>query len=1091
MKKIYRRLSMTAALLLMLASVVLAQERQVSGTILDETGAPMPGVNVILKGTSVGTASDTDGKFSLQVPGDQSVLVVSFVGYTTQEVTVGSQTSITVNLAPDAETLTEIVVTGYQIQDRKEVTGAVSVVKPEQLVAVPSGNVEQQMQGRVAGVTVITNGQPGTTSVVRVRGFGAFGANEPLYVVDGVRIGSVDFLNPDDIENTTVLKDAAAASIYGASAANGVIVYTTKQGKKGAGEKLRVSYSGVYGITTPGKVDNILSPQEQADWTWNALRNTAAQLGVPPNLQHEQYGSGANAVVPDYLMVGPNQFGVVGSINLEAERALYNNDPTKGPVYLVMPANKAGTNWWDEITQNAVLNRHTLSFAGGGENSRFYASLGAQDQEGILIHQNFKRYVLRLNSEHNVGKRVRIGNDFQAFYLSRRGLIGGNGGRGAANEESDVLSAFRMPAIIPVYDAFGGYAGTAAKGLNNPRNPVASRNRAKDNGGYGFAALGNIHAEVDLIDGLTFRTLVGGQLSASYFNSYNRPSYENSENGAYVITYNEGASSFHNWQFTNTLRYKKTFDQHDVTFIAGTEAVQFGTGRNINGSGQGPFADDLNYITLTTVGNRVVNSGYQKGPRLASIFGKIDYMFNNRYMVSATMRRDGDSRFGENNKFGVFPAFSVGWRLSEEGFMSGVGQISDLKIRGGWGQMGNSGNAQINNQFSLFASSLGLAFYDIAGANGAGTEGFYRSRIGNPNGKWETSTTMNVGVDATLFDGKWEVVFDWWQKDTEDLLFAIDNPAVIGPIATDPAVNIASMRNSGFDMQIINRGNITSDLKYEANLTGGWLKNEITGVAPGVPYFETGGTRIGNAIRNQVGNPISSYFGYKVVGLFQTQAEIDGAPKQDGVTRSQDATADSPAAGVGRFRYADVNGDGAITADDRTYLGDPVPNFTGGLNLKLNYKAFELETFFYVALGFENYNFSRWFTDFYPSFTGAAYGERVKDSWTFEGGGNSTPIFENVSNISTNNAHNSYYVEKGNYGRLVNLQLAYNFPGTILDRAGIEKAKIYVQTTNLFTISNYSGLDPGVGGAADTTLGLDFGNPPVTRGYNIGVNLTF
>ncbi len=1090
MKKIYRGLSMTAALLLMLASVVLAQERQVSGTILDETSSPMPGVNVILKGTSIGTASDADGKFSLQVPNDQSVLVISFVGYQTQEVSVGSRSSITVNLAPDAETLTEIVVTGYQIQDRKEVTGAVSVVKPEQLAAVPSGNVEQQLQGRVSGITVITNGQPGTTSIVRLRGFGSFDSNEPLYVVDGVRVGSVDFLNPDDIETTTVLKDAAAASIYGASAAGGVIVYTTKLGKKGTGEKLRVSYNGLYGVTVPGKVDNILSPQEQADWTWTALRNTAAQLGTTPTLQHDQYGSGANPVLPDYLMVG-DQFGVVGNVDLGAQRALYNNNPSKGPLHLVMPANKAGTNWWDEITQNAVVQRHTLSFLGGGENSSFYASFAAQDQDGILLHQKFKRYTLRLNSQHNVGKRVRIGQSFQGSYIQRLGLIGGNGGRGAANEESDVLSAFRMPAIIPVYDAFGGYAGTAAKGLNNPRNPVAARNRSKDNGGYNIMAFGDIYGEVDIIEGLTFRTMIGGSISASYFNFYNRPSYENSENGAWVITYGEGANSFYNWQFTNTLRYKKSFDKHDITVLLGNEAISNSTGRAIQGSGQGPFADDVNYVTLTTVGNRVVNSDYIRGANIASMFGKVDYMFNNRYLVSATVRRDGDSRFGENNRYGVFPAFSAGWRVTEEEFMSSVGAVSDLKIRGGWGQMGNSNGVRIDNQYSLYASSLGLAFYDIAGGNGAGTEGFYRARIGNPNGQWETATTSNIGIDATLFDGKWEVVFDLWKKKTDDLLYRLPTPAIIGPIANDPSINIASMVNKGFDMQIINRGNITSDLKYEANLTGSWLSNEITSVAPGVTNFESGGTRIGNAIRNQVGGPMSAYFGYKVAGLFQNQAEIDAAPRQEGVTRTQDATADSPASGVGRFRYVDVNGDGVITPDDRTYLGDPIPAFTGGINLKFNYKAFELETFLYAALGFENYNFSRWFTDFYPSFTGAAYGERVRESFTFEGGGNTTPIFENVSNISTNNAHNSYYVEKGNYARLVNLQISYNFPASVLDRIAFQRAKIYLQSTNLFTISNYSGLDPGVGGAADTTLGLDFGNPPVTRGYIIGVNLTF
>jgi TonB-dependent starch-binding outer membrane protein SusC len=1090
MKKIYRRFSMTAALLLMLASVALAQQRQVSGTILDEAGTPMPGVNVILKGTSEGSATDSDGKFTVQVPNEQAVLVISFVGYETQEITVGAQTSLSINLAPDAETLSEIVVTGYNVQDRKEVTGAVSIVKPEQLVAVPSGNVEQQLQGRVSGVTVITNGQPGTTSVVRLRGFGSFENNEPLYVVDGVPVGSTDFLNPDDIETTTVLKDAASASIYGARASGGVIVYTTRKGSKGVGEKLKVHYNGVFGVTVPGEVDEILNPQQQADWTWVARRNTGAQLGVAPDLNHEQYGSGPNPVVPDYIMVG-GQYGVVGSIDLEAQRALYNNDPDKGPLYLVMPANKAGTNWWDALTQNAILNRHTLGFSGGGDNSSFYVGLGLQDQQGIILHQRFKRYSLRINSEHNVGKRVRIGQNLQATYIQRLGLIGGNGGRGAANEESDVLFAFRMPAIIPVYDAFGGYAGTAAKGFNNPENPVASRDRGKDSGGYGFMLFGNLYGELDLIEGLTFRSSIGGAISSSYYNYYNRPSYENSENGAWVVTYGEGASSFTNWTFTNTLRYKRTFDKHDIMLMAGIEALNTGAGRNMEGSGQDPFSNDLDYITLSTVGNRVVNSNYFKGVNMYSLFGNVNYAFDGKYMASVIVRRDGASRFGEQDRYGVFPAFSAGWRISEEGFMSGASAVSDLKIRGGWGEMGNSNAVPPTNQYNLYGSSLGLAFYDIAGGNGAPAEGFYRSRLGNPAAKWETATTMNIGIDGTFFDGKWELIFDLWQKDTEDLLFQLETPAVIGPLATDPFVNIASMVNKGIDLQLINRGNITSGLKYEVNLTGSWLSNEITELAPGVEYFESGGTRIGNAIRNQVGGPMSAYFGYRVDGLFQTQAEIDAAPKQEGVTRTQDATADSPAAGVGRFRYADVNGDGAITTDDRTYLGDPIPAFTGGINIKLTRGPFELETFLYAALGFENYNFSRWFTDFYPSFTGAAYGKRVMDSWTFENGGNSTPIFENISNISTNNAHNSYYVEKGNYARLVNLQVSYNLPATMLDRIGFDKAKVYLQGTNLFTISDYSGLDPGVGGAADTTLGLDFGNPPVTRGYNIGVNLTF
>lgn len=1060
--------------LLFVVSVAFAQERVVTGTIVDETGSTMPGVNILVKGTSTGTASDAEGKFSIRVPNDQAILVATFVGYMSTEVPVGSRTDLSISMVPDAQSLEEVVVTGYQVMNRRDVTGAVSTVKPEQMAAVPSGNVEQQLQGRVSGVTVITNGQPGTTSVVRLRGFGSFGGNDPLAVVDGVPVASTDFLNPDDIESVTVLKDAASASIYGARAAGGVIVYTTKKGKKGS-SGLKISYEGVVGVTVPGKVDNILSPQEQADWTWEAIRNTATQLGTDPEFEHQQYGSGTEPVLPDWLLVG-NASGVVGSIDLEAEREKYNTDPKKGGYYLVMPANKAGTNWWDELTQNALVNRHTLGIAGGGDNSSFYVSLGIQDQEGILIHQRFKRYSLRINSEHNVGKRVRIGQNMQGTYISRLGLIGGNGGRGAANEESDVLSAFRMPAIIPVHDAFGGYAGTAAKGLNNPRNPVASRDRASDNNNWAFGAFGNIYGEVDIIDGLTLRSSIGGGVSSNYYYNYNRPSYENSENGAAFMTYQEGSGSASQWVWTNSLRYSKTFDRHSINLFAGTEALNTGVRRNIDGSGQDPFSNELDYITLTTTSNRVVNSGNMVGSTFYSVFGRAQYTYNDKYIADFTLRRDGSSRFGANTRYGTFPAFSLAWRMSEEGFLSTSGAISDMKLRGGWGQMGNSNNVDPNNQFSLYASSLGLAYYDITGGNGSPTEGFFRNRIGNPNAKWETSTTTNIGVDATLWDGQVEVVFDLWRKDTKDLLFALETPAVVGPIASDPAINIGDMRNQGLDIQVITRGNLTSGITYELNATASWLHNEIVQIAPGVDYFESGGTRIGNAVRNQVGRPISSYFGYKVVGLFQDQAEVDAAPPQEGK-------------GVGRFRYADVTGDGAITPEDRTYLGDPVPNFTGGLNIKLGYKQFELEAFLYTALGFENYNFSRWFTDFYPSFTGAAYGKRVRESFTFEGGGNTTPIFENVSNISTNNAHNSYYVEKGSYARLTNLQISYKLPGAILERIGFERAKVYIQTTNLFTISNYSGLDPGVGGNADTTLGLDFGNPPVTKGFNVGVSL--
>lgn len=1052
------------------------QDRTVRGQVLDgDTGTPLPGVNVRVEGTSTGTITNLDGQYNLQVPGDNATLAFSFIGYLTEKVTVGNRSTIDVTLMPDVQSLQEVVVTGYSTEERRDVTGAVTTIEPEKMKAVPTGNVEQSLQGRAAGVTVITNGQPGTQSVVRVRGFGGFGNNAPLYVVDGVPVGSTNFLQPDDIASTTILKDAAAASIYGARAANGVIVFTTKKGKSDG--KLRISYDGVTGVTMPGTVENVVTPQEQADLTWLAIRNTAQQLGTEADFNHPQYGSGSSPVLPDYIMVG-GQAGVVGSVNLSEHEDLYNVDARNGSVYQVVRANQAGTNWYDEITRPAPLNRHTLSLAGGGDKSAFYISLGLQDQDGILLNQNMKRYSLRANSTFDITDNFRIGENIQTTYYSTTGLLGGNGGRGAAGEETVFNEAYRMSPIIPVYDEFGGYAGTAAKGFNNPRNPVANRDRQANNSSYSLQTFGNVFAELDVIEGLKLRTSLGGGLANGYYNYYNLPQYENSENNT-TYTYGEGAFTNYNWVFTNTASYENTFDRHRISLLAGMEALNDGVGRSMQGQGREPFSRDINYVTLTNtqIDGRVVNSGYGRGNNFFSVFGSAKYTFDDKYIINGVIRRDGSSRFGSENRYGIFPAASVAWRISEEGFMDGLPWVYDMKIRGGYGQMGNSNSVDPLNQYSLFASSLGNAAYDIGGTNGSVSEGFYRSRIGNPAARWETTTTMNIGIDGTFFNGNLDVVFDLWRKDTEDLLYQLPIPSVVGPMANAPSVNIAEMRNQGLDVLVTTRHNI-NDLGMEITATGSYLQNEIVSLAPGIDYFDAGGSRIGNLIRNQVGNPISSFFGYEVVGLFQDAAEVASAPTQDG-------------AGVGRFRFADINGDGEITPDDRTYLGDPVPDFSGGVNLKLTYGNFDLETFMGVFLGVQNYNFSKWFTDFYPSFTGAAIGTNVRDAYTFEGGGNTVPIYENVSNFSTNTQSNSYYVESGNYARLMNLQIGYNMPGSLVNRLGIDRARVYVQGTNLFTLSNYSGIDPGVAGAADTSLGIDVGNPPVTQGFNLGVSLGF
>ncbi len=1081
MKELYRRLSLSFALMAMCASLAVAQGRNVSGTVNDEAGASMPGVSVLVKGTSQGTATDSDGRYTISVPGDDAVLVFSFVGYTSTEVAVGSRSVVDLALTPDVQTLTELIITGYSVENRREVTGAVSSVKASDLTVVPTGNIEQQLQGRVAGVTVVTNGQPGTTSQIRVRGFGAFGGNEPLYIVDGLPVGNTEFLNPDDIETTTVLKDAAAASIYGARAANGVIVYTTKKGAKG-GKSMRVNLDVLGGFTDPGEGQDMMNPADFATWTWKAFENTGFQAGTAPVFNHPQFGTGSTPQIPNYLLVG-NLFGVNGSLNLAEEREKYNVTDFSKPIYQVTEsATGAGTDWYDAITRTAPLFRGTLGISGNGDKSRYYFGLGVQEQAGILIHQNFRRYSFRVNTEFDILKNLRFGENLQFTYRQVRLLQGGGGGAGVSDDENDVLQAFRMPSIIPVRDVFGGYAGTRAAGFNNPRNPVANLDRQKDNRGFGGFATGNVYLEFEPIPDLVLRSSIGGNYGSTYFWSYFARQYENSENNS-AVTYNEGASQFFAWTFTNTANWKKTFGDHNVDILVGQEALNTGEGRNIGGTGLNPFSEDRDFVTLSTTtpgATRTVGSNYFKGVNFSSYFGRVNYGFKDKYLVSFVLRRDGSSRFGSENRYGTFPAASVGWRISEESFMRGVTWIDDLKIRGGFGVMGNSNNVDPNNQYFLYATTVGASSYPID--NGAATEGYYRSRIGNSAAKWEKAVTKNIGFDGTFFNNRLDVVVDFWQKDTEDLLFQVPITVLNGFNAAAPSVNVGEMQNKGIDLQILTRGKIM-EADYELTINGGFLKNEIVALNEGATYLQIADAdpsfRGIRPIRNQLGQSISSFFGYKVMGLFQSTEEVNAAPTQDG-------------AAPGRFRYEDINGDGEITTDDRTWLGSPVPKFTGGITFKIkNFNGFDLEMYMFTSLGNKIWNQSKWFTDFYPSFAGAAISERVKESWTPENGGNTVPIFENNSNFSTNTQANSYYVEDGSYFRFQNITIGYNLPAPTLSRLSIEKLRLFIGLNNIFTITDYEGLDPSVGGDVDYRYGIDVGNYPITRSFTFGVNLGF
>lgn len=1060
---------------LFFVSMAFAQSK-ISGTVSDEAGGGIPGVSVSVKGTTQGTITDMDGKYTLDVTGSNRTIVFSSIGYNTQEVALGSQSVINVTLKEDARSLEEVIVTGYTITNKKESTAAASIVKAKDLQQIPSGNVEQQLQGRVAGLTVITNGQPGTASIIRVRGFGAFGGNEPLYVVDGIPVGSIDYISPDDIASTTVLKDAAAASVYGARAANGVIVITTKQGTKGA-RGMQVSYDGFVGFTDPNVAGapKMLTPQEQADWTHVAYRNNAAANGTAVQYTHPQYGTQAQATLPDWLHAN-GQNGVRGAIDRAAIDAAQAADPEN--VFLFKP-NLAGTNWYDAITRTGLLMRHGLGFSGGTETSRFYMGVNLQDQAGILLNNDFKRYTFRLNSEYDLGKHVRFGENLQVTYRSVLGQTGGNGGAGVAADENDLLQAYRMPTVIPVYDEYGNYASTKAAGFNNPRNPVRNRElNQKDNRNFSLAVTGNVYLEVEPIKNLVLRSSLGGNIFNNTYRFYSYRYLGDSEPQA-SNGFGEGSGYGLGWTLTNTAQYKFNVAKNGFRVLVGQEALNTGKGRFINGSGINPFSMDVDFVTLSAVQSPVVNSGLYNGVNFYSLFGKLDYNYNEKYYVTGVVRRDGSSRFGANSRYGIFPAFSAAWRITSEDFMKNVPAISDLKLRVGYGTMGNSNNVSPDNQYSLFGANRGNSFYPIAGQNSGANEGYYRTRIGNPDAKWETSVTSNIGVDATLLNGRFEVAVDFWRKDTRDLLFGAPVPAVAGAQAAAPLINIGSMRNQGIDIQLINRGKISDAVSYDITLNNSFLQNTITALNPGVDFVGGPSFRGISPIRNAVGQGLSTFFGYKVLGYFNSQAEVDNSPSQEG-------------AGVGRFKYEDTDGDGKITPNDRTYIGSPIPPYSGGMNFSVRYKNWDFGVYTAFVVGNEIFNQSKWFTDFFGTFEGAGKGVRAKESWTAELGNDAkAPIWESVSNLSTSGAENSWYVEDGSYLRLQNLTAGYNFDANLISKLGLKRARVALSANNLLTLTKYSGLDPAVGGNADSNFGIDVGNYPVTPSYNLVLNLGF
>ena len=1057
----------------------------VSGTVYDETGLGLVGATVMLEGTTTGTVTDFDGNYEINAD-EGNVLVFSFTGYVPQSITIGSESVIDVTLEPNVAVLDQIVVTGYSQQRKRDITGAVAVLDADELSSVAASSVNQQLQGRATGVQTSTSGAAGDGTNIRIRGISSFTSNDPLIIVDGVpQINNyLNNINPNDIASVQILKDASAASIYGTRALNGVIIITTKNGKSG---KPRITYDAYIGTQDHERGWDDILVLDPADYA-NIFYQSYTNQGLLPG-EATIYGQSGTPVIPDYIYVCPGCRD--GSGNVDESQYSYPNN-------LIFEANKEGTNWWEETMQRAPIMDHTLAISGGTDNGTYRLSANFQDQQGTMIETYFKRMAIRANSQWTLGK-VTIG---ESLNLSRVTSVGPTGG--TQNEQGTLVQIIKQQPIIPVYDVSGQrYASGKTTGLSNGSNPVALQNYNRFDVGEYDAVVGSLFADLEIIEGLNFKTQVGLNYSVGGAVDWRNPTWENSEPTT-VNGFGENLNRAYNWVWTNTLRYNRNFNErHNLTVLAGYESLRERF-RSINGSFGQYFIDDLSvrYLNnaLANPDTRSVSSGGNEHT-LLSQFGQVSYDFDNKYLISATVRRDGSSRFGPDNRFGIFPAASIGWRISEEAFMQNAEWLSDLKVRLGYGVVGNEniGNYRFVN---LFGGGTGSTFYAIGGGNVLST-GYTATSLGDPNTGWEEKTTSNLGIDATILDGKLGIVLDIYTSTVDGLLFNPALPRTAGTVAP-PFVNVGSMENNGFDLGLTWRPQI-NDVKFNIAANISQYRNEIVSIDGETnEFFGRGGpgTRVGNIQINRVGSPVGSFYGLTHDGIWQSQAEIDAAAALDGDA----STPFQPFAAPGSFRWADVNSydeetgeltgmpDGVIDDADIGIIGSPHPDFTAGLNIGVNYKNFDLTAFFFGSFGNQIFNSLKQFTIF-RTFDTNVDKRVVTDSWSPQNTDGTLPAL----NINDNESRrpSSFYVEDGTYVRLNQLQLGYTFPGSFGGDV-LSNLRLYVQGQNLFTITDYSGLDPALSSfnvsgsdSDDLFMGVDFGNYPTTRILMVGVNAAF
>jgi TonB-linked SusC/RagA family outer membrane protein len=1072
-------------------SFSLFAQKTITGRILSNSDKqPVVGATVQVKGSKVATQTGADGSFSVSAK-DNSTLIISSVGFEKQEFPVAGRSTLgDISLVTSSSALNEIVVTGYSAQKKKDITGSVAVVDVKSLRSVPGGNTEALLQGQASGVTVISSGTPGGGSNVRVRGITSFGNSDPLYIIDGVQIpNGLHDLNSSDIESIQVLKDAGSAAIYGVRGSNGVVIVTTKRGRAG---KAIITYDGYIGTQRPlkGNVFDIANPTDAANALYTEFKNTP---GVPYDATHfknSQYGYGPTPVIYDYLT--PINTNNGGPNTDPSTYALYTNQITK--------SNKTGTDWFHAIFKPAMIQSHTLTASGGSDKSTYLFSFNYFNQQGTMLDTYLKRYSARINTTFNVKDHIRVGENAYVFYRQSPGSIPGSSNQ---NEGNAVSMAYRMSPLIPVYDVVGNYAGTQVKGVGNPQNPVAILQRSANNKNNDWQINGNVFAEADILKHLTARTSFGGNIENYYTTQFKYTAYENAENNTNPNTFVETSGYNSSWTWTNTLKYANTWGDHNLTVLGGVEAIS-NYQRAMQATRSGYYVTNPAQLTVdpslwvlnfgppagqtnTSLVNNADGIGvaYPIQSSIYSLFGRVDYSYKDKYLLSGTLRRDGSSIFASNVRFGVFPSVTAGWRISQEQFLKDVYWLSDLKLRGGWGKLGSLSNALTTNRYTLYGQSASNSSYDITGSSTSSVLGSYASQFGNAAGSWERDKVLNFGVDGSIIKNMFDFSVEWYKKDVSGLLFNSPYAAIAGNVV--PAfVNTGDVQNKGIDASVTWHGSaVNHELKFDITGTFSHYSNKVISLADGVSYVDKisqGSTRINAFSRLQPGHPVGEFYGYQVVGLFQDANDVSKSPSQ-------------PDAAPGRFKYADVNHSGAITDSDRTFFGNPNPSFTAGLNIAASYKNFDFSAFFYASVGNKDLNFVKYWTDFPQVFDAAMSNSAALHSFGMPGANGKTPMLERSANFSNSQQFNSYYMENGSYLRCKQMQLGYSIPSAVLKRAGIDRFRVYIQAANLFTITKYTGLDPELttSNANDNTnFGIDFGNYPANqKNYNVGVQLNF